>query len=712
MLYEVLKARAGMPSDLFTMLWAKKMKAIPEQEITGTLPLSFIGRAQKALTNYRLYGTSEGAGVACGSGEPEGYKIPLTLTSGQTSDDYNLYIGSTKLSGEEYVDYQEQKVYKRTAQLLNSTIYKRGYSINAEGVETETSGFVIYNGKAAGNTEYTLSFNFLEAERLRNCRVHEYDVNGVWISQLAAGANYTYPKTFTTSANAAEIRAAMRQNNTDAMLNEGSTAETYAPYFDPQTPPSPLPAITAYQGENTLSSAETVGEVTVKGRIRPLIYGWHVDPSISDPAQAITYLEDAIGKTPAAMGSTAFSYGDWQDAFFMPKPCMLKSDGTVDYYLDPNDYSKKLDGTASDYNNLAYDGNVMIEFPKIYYKYEAGEAEGEGYFYCSNYKVDDSYECWCNYDCDDNVTEHFYVAAYNGIIYNNKMRSISGYALTASNGNGNTNTQQEIQNATANNTTAKVEWYTDVWSDRMLINGLLILMGKSIDAQSVYGQGLSIGGQAVKETVITGTHDSKGLFYGDIANTDKCIKVFGVENWWGCAWRRVAGLIGTNDGKYAVKLTYGVKDGTFANGYNLDGAGYKNIGTMPSANGYITKASFGFGSYLPLNTVPNSEQASSEYYCDYFNKGANYALTGGNAGSNKFDGVSTLRLNVASNNSYWYLNTSLSCKPLSKGGDDYIPTDPPSPLPAITAYQGENALSSTETVGSVTITGYIKEQGE
>ena len=38
-------------------------------------------------------------------------------------------------------------------------------------------------------------------------------------------------------------------------------------FLKPTDPPAPFPAIQAYQGENTLSSTETVGEVTVKGRI-------------------------------------------------------------------------------------------------------------------------------------------------------------------------------------------------------------------------------------------------------------------------------------------------------------------------------------------------------------------------------------------------------------------------------------------------------------
>lgn len=111
-------------------------------------------------------------------------------------------------------------------------------------------------------------------------------------------------------------------------------------------------------------------------------------PPSPTPLRLVTYLADAVGKTPAAMGASSFSYGDWADAFFMQKPCMLRYDGTVAYYLDPNDYTKKEGGTASDVANASLAGNAMMEWPLIWYKFEAGEAEGEGYFYCSDKQVD------------------------------------------------------------------------------------------------------------------------------------------------------------------------------------------------------------------------------------------------------------------------------------------------------------------------------------
>ena len=95
------------------------------------------------------------------------------------------------------------------------------------------------------------------------------------------------------------------------------------------------------------------------------IFGFHIDPTESDPEDAVTYVADAVGMTPAKMDYTnsRFDYGSWGNAFFMPRPCMLKYDGTVDYYLDPNDYTKKYGGsTASDVATDSYGGNAMMEW--------------------------------------------------------------------------------------------------------------------------------------------------------------------------------------------------------------------------------------------------------------------------------------------------------------------------------------------------------------
>ena len=250
----------------------------------------------------------------------------------------------------------------------------------------------------------------------------------------------------------------------------------------------------------------------------------------------VSYLGDAINMTPAKMTSNGFSYGSWNDAFFMPRPCMLKYDGKVDYYLDPNDYTKKLDGTASDIANSNYGGNAMMEWPKIWFKFVQGATEGEGEFWVSDTQRDENYHCWSNINAKNEEIPYFYTAIYDGTGVN-KLRSLSEVQLTEENGSGNATLSDLIDRAIENNTYTipsgnfVKEWYTDVWSDRILINSLLILMGKSLNLQATYGYGMCLTsnfGKTEKEQYVTGTLNDKGLFYGDLVNTDKPVKVFGM----------------------------------------------------------------------------------------------------------------------------------------------------------------------------------------
>jgi hypothetical protein len=399
--------------------------------------------------------------------------------------------------------------------------------------------------------------------------------------------------------------------------------------------------------------------------VKNKVYGFHVNPNESDSSAAVTYLEDAVGMTPAAMGASTFDYGSWENAFFIPKPCMLKSDGTVDYYLDPNDYSKKADGTASDIADPNYDGNAMMEWGKIWFKFAGGATDGEGYFYVSNEQVDDSYHCWCNYDSKDNITDHFYTAIYNGT-GTTKLRSISGVALTLENGNGGTDVTQEVARATANNTTADVEWYTDVWADRLLINALLVLMGKSLNTQATFGRGLDAGSQTVKEAYITGTLNDKGLFWGATADGNSAVKVFGMENWWACCWHRTAGCISVNRA-LKIKLTYGTADGSTTVGYNQTGNGYISNGTIPSANNYVRAMTYNQYGYMTSNVTDGS---SSTYYADYFYQyaAASYLLVGGRSDNDVRVGAFFFRLSNAPSAADWGFAAALSCKPLAQKG--------------------------------------------
>ena len=389
------------------------------------------------------------------------------------------------------------------------------------------------------------------------------------------------------------------------------------------------------------------------------IYTYHVNPNESDPEDAVTYLDDATGLTPAKMGASSFSYGSWANAWFLPRPCVLKFDGTVDYYLNPNDYSKKVDGTASTIDSSNSTGNVMLEFPKIWVK-RTDEGNGARTVSIAPVNVDDTYKCWSNINADNQEVDHFYLPAYNGTIHSNKMRSLSGVTLNATYAPNYTRAQ-EVTAATANNPSGKNMWYTETWADMCLVYDLLYLMGKSLDVQRTFGQGLSSGSETAMRAYVTGTHDAKGLFYGDISGTSTAVKVLGMENLWGCRWHAVAGLINDN-GTLKVKMTYGVADGSSAIGYNPTGAGYLNYGSTYGTDGFVKKmqADNTMG-YKIIETAGTD----ATYYCNYYyvnNRQSNYALLGGASGNGSECGF-YVYLGHGAGNATWAFGGALSCRP-------------------------------------------------
>lgn len=394
-------------------------------------------------------------------------------------------------------------------------------------------------------------------------------------------------------------------------------------------------------------------------RKRDYLFGYDIALNTADPEDRVTYPSDVDnhGFTPAKMNfGGSFNYGGWNFApgeKFMPRPCMLNSNGTVAYYLDPDDYTKKSGGEASDVANTSFDGNAMIEWPKIFTK--RWEADGVYHFRCSDVQEDDDWECWSNYDRLNNQIDHFYTPIYFGslsFVGTGKLRSLSGQSNAVSNA-----AETEINYAKANGD----DWYTEVLADRLLIQDLLVMMAKSTDCQVAYGYGRSNTSDATN----TGTMNTRGMFWGSSNKTDG-VKVFGMEHFWGNIYRRTAGWMLVN-GTQKVKLTRGTHDGTSASDYNTTGSGYKDIASStPSgtSGGYIrTMKTETFGRFP---TVANG--SSTTYEADglyYSNSGTMYALCGGYWDRDLLCGPFFARLYNAPSYSNTNLGAALSCKPVA-----------------------------------------------
>lgn len=98
-------------------------------------------------------------------------------------------------------------------------------------------------------------------------------------------------------------------------------------------------------------------------------YGIRVDKSNSNPNTRVSYIGSAVGFTPMSGNDGNFQWGSWEDIFnsLGINPVVLKNK-KVSYYLNPYDFTKKANGSAS--NLTGVDGDVMIEFSKpIWYKW-------------------------------------------------------------------------------------------------------------------------------------------------------------------------------------------------------------------------------------------------------------------------------------------------------------------------------------------------------
>ena len=199
----------------------------------------------------------------------------------------------------------------------------------------------------------------------------------------------------------------------------------------------------------------------------------------------------------------------------------------------------------------------------------------------------------------------------------------------------------------------------------MLINLLLLLIGKSTSTQTVFGNGHYSGGSSASSNIVSGTMNNKGLFYGT-NGTGKGVKVFGMEHWWGNQWRRIGGWI-DDKGTQKIKMTYGQSDGSTVDGYNTDGTGYiviPNSTPYGSNGGYISKILFNENGLIPT-TVSGSQ---TTYYCDglwFNNSQINYALVGGASCDGYCVGAFYSHLSNTVSVAHWAHVAALSCKPLA-----------------------------------------------
>lgn len=392
-------------------------------------------------------------------------------------------------------------------------------------------------------------------------------------------------------------------------------------------------------------------------------YGFKIDKNDAEPSTRVHYMYDAVGMTPAKMNysTDSFDYGSWKDAWFIKDayPVALKFDGTEDYKLNPDDYSKKLGSDEpSNIDSVDYDGNFMMAFPTVWFK--RYEDDQYNYVEISNHKLDDDYHAFAHVNVKGEVCDKIYLPLFKGFVdSSNKLRSIAG--VTPS---GNTTATVELNAATA----CGKGWQFWDHSSRETICDLLTLIGCSTNSQLIFGNGQQAGYNAEDTTTYgknpSGNLSNKGMFHGTNNTTDG-VKVFGIEEFWGNRYDRILGMLLIN-GVWTIKMTSESQDGTDSLGYNLTGSGYDALDEeafpCPDTGGYLKNVTTSKYGSIPKEIGA----AASTYFCDVFyvtKSSTRVALVGGNCNNGARCGFRYVTVDSAASSSSWGVGASPIYKP-------------------------------------------------
>ena len=234
---------------------------------------------------------------------------------------------------------------------------------------------------------------------------------------------------------------------------------------------------------------------------------------------------------------------------------MLSQNGTVAYFLDPNDYSKKEDGTPSDIEDTTTSLNAMAQFPLVWiHRYE-----DSNYYYeiFANYQHDENYKAYAHTDANGNIKPYFYRSIYLGSVFDGKLRSLSGKSNLSS-----VTAATMLNYAVANGD----GWNCQSWSQYSLIHSLLRLIACSVDLVGKFGN------RPVPYSA--GLGNTLGQFFGTTGETAATVqKLFHTESIWVDQNVVMSGFLQTS-GAFFVKMTPP---------YSMSStSGYTNVGAAVS----------------------------------------------------------------------------------------------------------------------------------
>ena len=333
------------------------------------------------------------------------------------------------------------------------------------------------------------------------------------------------------------------------------------------------------------------------------------------------------------------------------KGCLLLDNGTVNYYLKADDWTKKADGSASNLDGT--DGQVMIEIPMHYRKFETDGNTRR--VKISQFEISGFHE-----------VPLCYVSAYEAAVNRTapiKLWSIKNAAAEYRGGNNTsawdaavnsllgkpaTNITRTNFRAYARARAAGTKWNMYTYDIHKAILWLFTIeyatknsqlaVNAALDANGYKQGGLGIGVSDAVDAewntfssynpfINCGATDSLGNYSGEVSvvmtdfggagvnRTFTANRYRGIENPFGHIWKNSDGVnvkIQAADAGAESQLWVATNPADFSDSVYTN---YQNRGLLARGNGYASRFLFGSSGDIAPSTVGGD---SATYWCDYF----------------------------------------------------------------------------------------------
>jgi len=310
--------------------------------------------------------------------------------------------------------------------------------------------------------------------------------------------------------------------------------------------------------------------------------------------------------------------------------CMLSDDGSVNYYIDPEDPDKIGEVVNTDYtegNNADYTGlhgQVMVEIPKFYYK---ADKSGDVYrWFIAAVKENvlsekpEGYDIHPAFVRDGIEKDYIYFSAFEGYYNDGKLESRSGVQPS---------TDENVPGGDITDFRGWAQargsgWEIQDFLSTCALQILYLVEYADFNAQTEIGRGIvdkdsGTGNESENTGDTIDLGNESGMADGSDGYTS--ITYRGIENFWGNIWKWVDG-INLNDHE-AYIADHGFESDKFDEHYNSIGS------VLSSSDTYVKDIIFNGADYTFLASEGGGS-SSSYLTCNWWvNSGLRVARFGG-----------------------------------------------------------------------------------